>query len=540
MKNKGRDLTKEHYQQLRQSSCEELWQQDVPRFNNASPRERLDQISVVRAVGVVFSESGNSLQKAEARQWLRGLLNDPEEKIRRYAMVALPKIGSGESEEADLLTLLKKSGSDRETKFLAQTLEKIGGAATLEISAKGDFKALEKTVQKLQANVARSEKPSEVKLQTVLQQTNGVQIHLRCRTGLESFIKGEFEDKPETLSRFRIIRTIPETVTIVPTTPFSLADLYSSRTFSTASFILGTVDCAKDKLPLDEFAAIIASPSTQQLLETFTEGPIRYRLEFLFKLGSGNTVRALADTIFAKAPKLLNDSRNAPWEITLHRIPRGYSVELSAKLRPDPRFAYRQGDVPAASHPPLAACLARLAGAQPNETVWDPFCGSGLELIERGLLGGVKYVFGTDLSPDAIQTAKANLAAALPPSVKSTFVCCDFRDYAKIRGLRNISLVVSNPPLGKRVPIPNLEGLIDDLIKAASDVLKPGGRLIFVNPFNKKNYDPSLKLQFRQKVDLGCFHCYVEQYQKLDIHAQSVEKPTPSRFYKDRKNPVGY
>ena len=89
------------------------------------------------------------------------------------------------------------------------------------------------------------------------------------------------------------------------------------------------------------------------------------------------------------------------------------------KLAPDPRFSYRQKDVPAASHPPLAASLARLGGCKNEDIVWDPFCGSGLELIERGLLGGSPVIFGSDLSAEAIEITKKNFAAAnikgIPP-----------------------------------------------------------------------------------------------------------------------------
>ena len=61
----------------------------------------------------------------------------------------------------------------------------------------------------------------------------------------------------------------------------------------------------------------------------------------------------------------------------------------------------------------FATVLARLAGAEPDDVVWDPFCGSGLELIERTLLGGVSRIFGTDLSEEAVVIAGQNLAAAV-------------------------------------------------------------------------------------------------------------------------------
>jgi serine/threonine protein phosphatase 1 len=63
--------------------------------------------------------------------WLTSLLEDPEEKIRRYAMVALTKLGGGESGEAKLLEILENPASSREDRFVAQTIERIGGEETV-------------------------------------------------------------------------------------------------------------------------------------------------------------------------------------------------------------------------------------------------------------------------------------------------------------------------------------------------------------------------------------------------------------------------
>jgi hypothetical protein len=51
---KGLNPAKEHYQRLRVLSCERLWTEEVPAFDRANARERLETVAVVRAVGVVF------------------------------------------------------------------------------------------------------------------------------------------------------------------------------------------------------------------------------------------------------------------------------------------------------------------------------------------------------------------------------------------------------------------------------------------------------------------------------------------------------
>ncbi|MEI6712948.1 MAG: methyltransferase [Verrucomicrobiota bacterium] len=514
MKNNGQQRLKAHYQSLRNCSCTELWEVEIPKFESATERDRLDQVSVIRAAGVVFSESGTPEQKENARKWLRRLLADPEEKIRRYAMAALPKLGSGTSEEQDLLELLKKASSERETQALAKTLEKIGGEATLNVHQTGTTPALNSTVQKLHANIARQQHSSHILFKAPVDIPGGVSVNLRCRSGLESILTAEVGEKLIPNTKFQVLRSIPKTLTLHSQQAFTLEELYAVRTFSTASFLLGTVQAQGNELPLDAFAQVIATPVTDAIFRTLTSGPIRYRIEFHFNGVSNHSYRTLADKVFRAAPSLLNDPKEAPWEISIHRIPRGYSIELSARLRPDPRFAYRRGDVPAASHPPLSAALARLAGIKSNEIVWDPFCGSGLELIERGLLGGVDHLIGTDLSNRAIETTRDNISAAFPAGISSTLVCCDFREYRNIKALQNVSLIISNPPLGKRVPVKELDALVRDLFEAAATVLRPGGSLVFVNPLSIVPDDSRLKLITRKKVDLGCCHCWVEKHQK--------------------------
>ena len=509
---KTANTSKELYRELRGVPWEQLWKTEVARFDRAPARERFERVSVVRAVGVVFPESGPAAQRDEVRAWLRGLLHDPEEKIRRYAMAALPKIGAGAGDEAELLALLHTGAGEREKKFLGRTLDKIGGEATLAALAETGALGAQ-TEQKVKASVARSQTPSAILLDAEIADFQGLQIHLRGRAGLEEIVR----DEVAAHGKFSVLDVQPGLVAIAARSPFTLSDIFALRCFGTVGFVLGAVKSDATPAPADAFASAIASPSSQRLLGALTRGAIRYRLEFVAKGHQRAAVREIANRAYALCPQILNDAREAPWAVDIHPAADGESVELRPRISPDPRHAYRLDDVPAASHPPLAACMARLAGPHENESVWDPFCGSGLELIERTRLGGVKNVFGSDLSGEAISITGRNFSAAQPAAVATRFRRCDFRDFPDLEKMQpgSLTLIISNPPLGRRVPIRNLRGLFEDLFAVAAGMLAPGGRLVFTNPFRMESPEPSLKLQSRRSVDLGGFECRLESYRKV-------------------------
>jgi len=507
---------KDLYRELRSLSCEKLWNDEVARFDRSTAEERIKRVAVIRAAGAAFSESGTPKQKAELRSWLVRLLQDPSEKVRRYAITALPKLGAGPSEEGALLSLLRTTTVEREKKFLGQALDKIGGTATLDVVT-GVRGFLPQTEQKVKANVARRERPSIIRLDRLLSDFSGLQIHLHCRKGLEEIVADEVEDEIGKHGKFRVVETQSGLVAIRPVAAFSLADLYRLRCFATIGFFLGHVRGLDPAESVDALASLITSSRSRSILAVFTEGSIRYRLEFVSKGHQRGAVRLLANRAYAIRPDILNDPRSAPWSIDLLPTGRGISVELRPKLTPDPRFTYREADIRAASHPPLAACMARLSGRASHEIVWDPFCGSGLELIERALRGGVQQIYGTDLNPDAIAVCRTNFAAARVKAVPLTLACCDFRDCAKVEGLasKGVTLMITNPPMGRRIRVPSLRGLIRDLFGVAAEVLQPGGRLIFANPLRIGPLDPSLKLKYQKVVDLGGFDCRLEMYLKL-------------------------
>lgn len=503
--NRDKDL----YRQLRALPWEKLWTEEIPRFNSASRRERLERVAVIRAVGVVFSERPTRENLTEVKAWLHTLLRDPQEKIRRYAAAALPKIGADLSDERELLALAGSAASAREKEHVGKALAKIGGKETLQHAESLPSRAL----QRVKAKVARAETPSSIRLDAPFTDVANIAIHLRCRSGLEKFVEDEAHAQ-----KFQIRERHRGLLIVSTAKPFTLSEIFKMRCFDTVAFAVNVRGDA---------AAVATSPPAFQLLKTFTNGPIRYRIDFLDKGHQRAAVARLAQQIHARQPELINGGGDTPWTLEI----RGPHVQFAPKILPDPRFTYRRRDVPAASHPPLAACMARLAisGAasfgvrqaiaaptfsandtlQP-EIVWDPFCGSGVELIERALLGNVRKVIGTDLSPEAIKITPENFSAAAIPSVETNFVCSDFRNF----DAHDVSLIITNPPMGRRVPIPDLRALIDDLFRTAARALRPGGRLVLANPVGPTPASRSFRRDFSQLIDMGGFHSRLEKYSR--------------------------
>jgi hypothetical protein len=137
-KEKSRDL----YKELRGLSAARLWNEEVPRFQQLAPSEREAHAAVVRAVGVKMANTRDATQRTAAREWMLSLLDDPSERVRRYALGALPKIGGDPAVERALLQMLRQpvhgdaAVADRERRNVAAALEKLGSAEALAVSSR--------------------------------------------------------------------------------------------------------------------------------------------------------------------------------------------------------------------------------------------------------------------------------------------------------------------------------------------------------------------------------------------------------------------
>ena len=214
---------------------------------------------------------------------------------------------------------------------------------------------------------------------------------------------------------------------------------------------------------------------------------------------------------------LLNQLRAAVSPHGFEDDPSNYGCEVILSFRgtrpvlyfrptfmPDERFTYRLGDVGASMNPVVAANLVRLVSPMPDEAVFDPTCGSGTLLIERGKFSQDARLAGVDVSPVAVKTAGRNLQAAGMSAAIQTGDAADLANWPAC------SLVIANLPFGNRVDAGPHS--IPDLYKAVAAntaaVLPAGGRAVFATA-NRSAFEQalsaarSLKLLARTRVQSG-------------------------------------
>lgn len=223
--------------------------------------------------------------------------------------------------------------------------------------------------------------------------------------------------------------------------------------------------------------------------------------------------------------QLLNDPKESDLEFGVQLVDRTSYAFARPNLRfRDVRFSYRVAQIPAASHPTVAAGLAAAAKVTAKDRIWDPFVGSGLELIEAGLLANCKQLVGTDVDPVSLDCAKQNAKAA---GVEIDLIC---QNAAEVR-LPSITKVISNPPHGRRVAQnQDLEGLYRSVLRNAFASLVPGGEIhwLTVQPrwgmvFAGQHGGHS---EVQGRIDLGGIVVY---YQRIFAPLGRPSRRVPSR-----------
>ena len=431
---------------------------------------------------------------------LRTCLDDPDPKARRNAIGALGKLG-GPEVGADLLARARAERSLPHLRSLVEALGKCGDAEALTwleglVTEDPELRRLaERARLMLSRSLGRAQATSEIDVDAPGAPR---QIVLLCREGLEPLLREE-TGSHLTLSPGRVGLDLAG-----PLRPLLASRLWSGLAFPLPALSRGP-DLAADVVRL------LTGPEARAILTGYTRGPIRYRLAWARGGHRRALVWRLAADVAAAWPALVNDPHASTWEFVIDDARETLRAELHLRGFTDPRFAYRSGDVPAASHPTIAAALARLAGARPDDVVWDPFVGSGLELCERGLLGPCAALHGTDLDPRALDVAAENLRAA---GLAATLTRADATTHAPA----GANLIITNPPMGRRVHRGDVAPLLTAFVAHAARVLPRGGRLAWISPLPRVT-DPAaraagLALQRALTIDMGGFFAQLQRWSK--------------------------
>ena len=439
-------------------------------------------------------------------------LEDEDERTRRAAATALGKARAPGAGEA-LAAALGREGETPARRAMIEALGKVGGAGALEALGReapgGDAGSLASKARLMATRaVARAE---EARVDGSLASPGPLRVAMRCRAGLEELMAAELPRawRPE-LRQDPLGGTRVEALLEGP-----LAGVFQARTMLSFGIPLPAERLRDEEDLPSAIARALSSEAALAVLRHFTVGPLRYRLAW----ASGGKRRAAiwkaATEIARLRPELINDPTESPWEATVAEAHGSVRVELSPRLE-DPRFAYRKGDVPAASHPTIAAALVRVAGVRAGDVVWDPFVGSGLELCERALAGPYRLIIGSDRDPEALAVAATNLASA---GVSGEALRLMRGDATTFVPPARPSLIITNPPLGRRVMRSgDLAPLLDRFMANAAKNLAAGGRLVWIAPFPAQSDRVAARAGLEPyvgfDVDMGGFSARLQAFRK--------------------------
>lgn len=467
---------------------------------------------------------GRFATDASARTALLAALADADPKTRRNAAIALGHAAGGEVEAA-LLAAWNADPRPEMRRTIAASLGKMGSArsaALLGEAARSDDAELARIATRAHMMVDRTATRAERgRLDATRTPPSPVDVVVLARAGLEGMLAEELAG----IAAVTDVRAVaPGRVRGRLAGPLSA--LFAARTMLGVRFPL-PAEWVTDTSSLEQAVAhAVTSDAARMVLSTWTVGPVRYRIAW----AGGGHRRAVtwnvARAVGQRAPELVNDPTASLWELVIEtrggasaardRPPPARDRTVEASLAPraldDPRFAWRRGDVPAASHPTIAAALARFAGARPDDVVWDPFVGSGAELVERALLGPARELHGTDVAERALEVARENLDAA---GVAAKLERADALE-AEPRG---VTLVITNPPMGRRASrAAGLADVLDRFVGHAAAILVGGGRLVWVAPWPARARAAAgragLVLDRAVVVDMGGFDAEMQRWTK--------------------------
>ncbi len=436
---------------------------------------------------------------AELLDALVKVLQGDNSELRREAAIALGKSGRAAAEPM-LLDCLD-TADPKLLRSAVEALGKVGGERALErltsLTAPAQLvRVVERARLMLERSLGRDElSEAPLLLDSPLPQT--CRVALWCRPGLARFLV------EEAASLGAHPHAAGEAQLDYSGVLRKLLELRLASGLAIAWPLAGGVG------PEQVLEALLA-PELVAVLRSWTSGPLRFRLQWQGQGHRRADTWRVAQGLRERQAALINDPTHAPWTIEVERAP-APRLLLKPLAAPELRFDYRVRDVPAASHPTLAAALARVAGARDSDVVWDPFTGSGVELIERAKLGGFRELHGTDLDARALAAAETNLERAL-----ITGAMLEQAD-ARTHRVAGLTLVLTNPPMGRRVlRARGLSGVLCQVVRHVAGQLLPGGRMVWLSPFAEATAraagDAGLAVERLGAVDLGGFSAELQRF----------------------------
>jgi 23S rRNA G2445 N2-methylase RlmL len=441
---------------------------------------------------------------------LLAALDDADPKTRRNAAIALGHVARPDIEGA-LLAAWDRDLRHEMHRTIAASLGKVGTLRSLPLlrdASRSDDSELARIADRACAMLDRTaSRDVGGRLDPARSASRPVDILALSRSGLEDLLASELSEIAAVVD----VR-ISAPGRVRARLAGSIGALFAARTMLSFRFPLPSEAIREGEAPSEAIGRVMASEAARGIFLAWTEGAVRYRIAWAEgghkRAATWDAVRAVA----ARAPELINDPTASTWEVVVAHSGRSVDVAIVPRAFADPRFAWRRGDVPAASHPTIAAALARVAGVREDDVVWDPFVGSGAELVERALLGPHRALFGRDVDPRALAVARENLTAA---GFDAHLEQCDALDPAP----QDVTLIVTNPPMGRRAARNVGTGdTLDRFVAHAAAALAPRGRMVWMAPWPKRARAAGLRagltLDWARVVDMGGFDAELQRWVK--------------------------
>lgn len=443
--------------------------------------------------------------RGKAETLLLEIAEHADGKSRRNAIAAL---GANRSVkiESILIAMWERGLSLEDQRAAVRTLAKVGTDESLRLVSRvsttdpelGRLLGNAKTA--LSRTLTRREH-SEIDLSVA--PSKPMRVVLFARDGIEEIV----EEEASYLNSFKVARgRVHATLDRRPD------DLFKIRTMLRFGFPLTPRLLSASSDLATELAAMLTSEEARSIFDTFTKGRKSFRIAWADGGHRRAVVWACAQKVSERTSDLVNDPSESAWEALVRPFERELVCDLIPRRIDDPRFTYRETDVQGASHPTVAAALAYLAGARPDDVVWDPFVGSGTELIERAKLGPFRELVGTDVSETAIESAGKNAGVA------GVALRLERADATQFEGVRPTT-ILTNPPLGKRVLLGENREVVRRFVVHAATLLPKGGQLVWVSPdpelLGRQARAVGLSREIEQPFDMGGFSAVMERWRKV-------------------------